>query len=365
MSRPAGEAPRRGDVSLRELVKRYGRLAAVRDVSLEIASGEFFTLLGPSGSGKTTTLMIVAGFVIPDAGQVVIEGRPVERVPPDRRNIGVVFQHYALFPHMTVYQNLAFPLEMRGLGAAEIARRVRRMLEVVQLPDSEWKYPSQLSGGQQQRVAVARALVFEPAVLLMDEPLGALDKNLRAHLQVELKQLQRRLGVTVIYVTHDQEEALTMSDRIAVMNAGGVEQVGTPRQLYEEPATRFVAEFIGDSNRLAGTVERALPEATEVRLPTGFVLRCRRSELPPGTACMVSIRPERLGLRRKAGPAGGTCARVVERVYAGDVVRYWVETPALGRLVVKVQNDGRGDLVEPGEAVSLSWAADDWRALGG
>src|SRR5581483_5041142 len=227
------------------------------------------------------------------------------------------------------------------------------------------KYPSQLSGGQQQRVAVARALVFEPAVLLMDEPLGALDKNLRAHLQVELKQLQRRLGVTMIYVTHDQEEALTMSDRIAVMNAGGVEQVGTPRQLYEEPATRFVAEFIGDSNRLAGTVERALPEATEVRLPTGFVLRCRRSELPPGTACMVSIRPERLGLRRKAGPAGGTCARVVERVYAGDVVRYWVETPALGRLVVKVQNDGRGDLVEPGEAVSLSWAADDWRALGG
>ena len=354
---------RTGEVSLRNLRKTYGRIAAVHDVSLEIASGEFFTLLGPSGSGKSTTLMIIAGFVTPDTGAVVIEGRHVERAAPEQRNLGIVFQNYALFPHMTVHENLAFPLQMRKISPPEINRRVADILRIVQLEDSDWKYPSQLSGGQQQRVAVARALIFEPAVLLMDEPLGALDKNLRAHLQLELKHLQRQVGVTVIYVTHDQDEALTMSDRIAVINHGRVEQVGTPRELYEEPATAFVADFVGESNTLAGTFLKAHADRGEVRLAGGPLVPCRRADLAVGAACTLSIRPERVVLG-PAGEGGILRGRVVEGIYAGEIIRYWVEAEGAGRLLAKRPNDRRAAMLEPGDAVAIGWHAEDCKVFG-
>ena len=330
----------------------------MRDVTLDIASGQFFTLLGPSGSGKSTTLMIIAGFVAPDAGAVLIEGRPMERAAPERRNLGVVFQNYALFPHMTVYENLAFPLQMRRAPAEDIARRVERILSVVRLEQSHWKYPAQLSGGQQQRVAVARALIFEPAVLLMDEPLGALDKNLRTHLQMELKHLQRQLGVTVIYVTHDQDEALTMSDRIAVINQGSIEQVGTPEELYEEPATPFVAGFVGESNTLAATFVRARVDGSEVRLASGLIVRARRRALAPGTACTLRLRPERVVLSLVSHD-GALPGRVLEVVYAGDIIRYWVEAEGVARLLAKRPNDGHGPTLKPGSVVSVEWRSDD------
>jgi putative spermidine/putrescine transport system ATP-binding protein len=330
----------------------------VRDVTLDIASGEFFTLLGPSGSGKSTTLMIIAGFVPPDAGAVVIEGLSMDHAPPEQRNLGIVFQNYALFPHMTVYENLAFPLEMRRVPPGDIGRRVEQILGVVRLKQSHWKYPSQLSGGQQQRVAVARALIFEPAVLLMDEPLGALDKSLRAHLQMELKQLQRQLGVTVIYVTHDQDEALTLSDRIAVMNHGAVEQIGTPEELYEEPATRFVAGFVGESNTLTGTVIGILDDSSEVRLADGLVVRTRRRPLAPGTACTLSLRPERVVVSAPPVSAANP-GRVVDVVYAGDTIRYWVDVEGAGRLLAKRPNDGQGPPLRAGNAVSVGWRSDD------
>ena len=337
----------------------------MRDLTLDIASGQFFTLLGPSGSGKSTTLMIIAGFVTPDAGTVVIEGLPMEHAAPEKRNLGIVFQNYALFPHMTVYENLAFPLQMRRVSPGDIDRRVEQILNVVRLEQSHWKYPSQLSGGQQQRVAVARALIFEPAVLLMDEPLGALDKNLRTHLQMELKHLQRQLGVTVIYVTHDQDEALTMSDRIAVMNQGGVEQVGTPEELYEEPATHFVAGFVGESNTLVGTFVRARADCSEIRLPSGLVVRSRRRELSPGTACTLSLRPERVVLGRAPQGPGALPGRVLEVVYAGDTIRYWVEAEGGARLLAKRPNDGQGPTLQPGVVVSIDWRSDDCKLFEG
>src|SRR5471032_2405651 len=232
--------------------KRYDAVVAVDDLDLSLRTGEFLTLLGPSGSGKTTTLMMVAGLQQPDAGAITLNGVPVALLPPYRRDIGMVFQHYALFPHMTVRRNIAFPLEMRRLGKTEIARLVDDALALVKLPDHGDRLPRQLSGGQQQRVALARAMVYRPALLLMDEPLGALDRKLREQLQLEIKRVHRERGISVLYVTHDQEEALTMSDRIAVFNRGRIEQIGTPEDLYDRPATRFVAGFIGDTNFISG-----------------------------------------------------------------------------------------------------------------
>jgi putative spermidine/putrescine transport system ATP-binding protein len=234
--------------------KAFGNVVAVDSISFTLAEGEFLSLLGPSGSGKTTTLQIIAGLTHPTRGQIFLSGRPIGPLPPYKRDIGMVFQNYALFPHMTVAGNVAFPLQMRGVPRTEISRRIDKVLNLVDLPGLAERYPRQLSGGQQQRVALARAIVFEPTLLLMDEPLGALDKKLREQMQLEIKHLHKRLGVSIIYVTHDQDEALVMSDRIGVFNRGRLEQVGSAEQLYEQPTTRFVAEFIGESNIIRGTV---------------------------------------------------------------------------------------------------------------
>ena len=251
------QAKRGGALSLRALTKRYPNFTAVDAIDLDVAAGEFVTLLGPSGSGKTTTLMMVAGFTPPTSGDIHLNGRSLTALAPERRNIGVVFQNYALFPHMTVQDNVSFPLRMRNQNRQTIAEKVVAALRMVQLEQLGERLPKELSGGQQQRVALARALVFDPDLLLMDEPLGALDKNLREQMQFELKRLHAELGITILFVTHDQEEALTLSDRIALMNVGGIVQIGSAEELYESPATRFVAEFIGESNIIAGRVDGA------------------------------------------------------------------------------------------------------------
>lgn len=351
----------RGSASLRSLRKEYGSVVAVKDVSLDVRAGEFLTLLGPSGSGKTTTLMMVAGFIAPTSGDILVDGISVTDVPPERRNIGVVFQNYALFPHMSVRRNLAFPLQMRGMAHAEIDRRVREVLDVVRLEGLEDRFPSQLSGGQQQRVALARAVVFDPPLLLMDEPLGALDKKLREHLQLELKHLQRRLGVTVIYVTHDQNEALTMSDRIAVMNHGLIEQIGSPSAVYEEPATPFVADFLGESNTLHGSIVGHDAAVSIVRTEHDGEIRCRRTPILAGTAVVVVIRPEKISL----SPADSTdvlaTGRVTEAIYGGDVTRYWVEATKIGLISIKAPSGA--DAVHPssGDRVGLRWRLEDVR----
>jgi ABC-type Fe3+/spermidine/putrescine transport system ATPase subunit len=271
------------EVRLHELTKTFGSVVAVQDVSVTIDPGSFFTLLGPSGSGKTTTLMMVAGFAYPTRGEVFVDGAPVAGLPPQKRDLGMVFQSYAVFPHLTVFDNIAFPLQIRHVRRAEIRQRVGEALELVRLRGYDGRLPRQLSGGEQQRVALARALVFRPRVLLMDEPLGALDKKLRAHMQLELKHIQRHLHVTVIYVTHDQEEALTMSDRVAVMQRGRIEQVGPPAELYEAPASRFVADFLGESNFVDGVVTGASVDGlARPRRRGARVPGCRRGAAPRG-----------------------------------------------------------------------------------
>jgi putative spermidine/putrescine transport system ATP-binding protein len=256
MNPPVGQEPRSGAaLRLERLTKRFGPVFAAQEVCLDIPAGSFVTLLGPSGSGKTTTLNLLAGFLLPDAGEIFVDGQAISRVPPYRRNIGMVFQHYALFPHMTVFENVAFPLRMRSaLGGTALRRRVEETLDLVQLAGLGARYPRQLSGGQQQRVAMARALVSDPRLLLMDEPLGALDKKLRERLQLEIKAIHRRVGATIVYVTHDQSEALTLSDLVVVMDRGRVLQVGSPRALYEAPKTGFVADFLGGANLLSGQI---------------------------------------------------------------------------------------------------------------
>jgi putative spermidine/putrescine transport system ATP-binding protein len=299
----------------------------VRHLDLEIARGEFLTLLGPSGSGKTTTLMMLAGFEMPTAGRIELEGRDVVRLPAHRRGIGVVFQSYALFPHMTVAENVAFPLEVRGVPRAERAGRVARALDMVRLGGFGDRRPAQLSGGQQQRVALARALVFDPPLVLMDEPLGALDKQLRAEMQLEIRHLHERLGVTVVYVTHDQEEALTLSDRIAVFHRGAVQQLDSPTVLYERPANAFVARFIGENNRLPGTIAEVDEEDGMVRvaLAGGRSVWAVRGDAGAERApALVSIRPERIALASGAAAdlsEDAIPARVVETIYLGDHVR--------------------------------------------
>ncbi|HEV8389889.1 MAG TPA: ABC transporter ATP-binding protein [Dongiaceae bacterium] len=316
-------------VRLTDLHKRYGDFTAVDGVSLDVRTGEFLTFLGSSGSGKTTTLNLIAGFDEPTGGQILLNGAAVTGLPPQRRNIGMVFQRYTLFPHMSVAENVAFPLSVRKLPKAEIGTRVDKALRLVQLERFAARRPSQLSGGQQQRVALARALVYEPQLLLMDEPLGALDKKLREEIQHEIRKLHHRLGVTILYVTHDQEEALRMSDRIAVFEHGRIVQVGTGEDLYHRPATAFVAGFIGNSNFLCGQVAERRGDTAVIALPGGGALSVADASIGgAGTAVRIMIRPEEIELAPDRGDQARAAIPITvrERIFLGDAVTYEVTT---------------------------------------
>jgi putative spermidine/putrescine transport system ATP-binding protein len=339
-----------------------GHALAVRDLTLEVSRGEFLTLLGPSGSGKTTTLNMLAGFERPTRGTIMLAGRPVDRLPPYQRNIGMVFQNYALFPHMSVAENVAFPLSVRGIGRVETEERVRRALASVRLESFGARRPTQLSGGQQQRTALARALVFQPSLVLMDEPLGALDKKLREQMQIEIKQLKERLVLTVVFVTHDQSEALTMSDRVAVFRDGRVVQHGTPDALYRHPQDPFVAGFIGENNILRGTAASVEATAVEVALPGGVVLRATPAQrLVRGVPVIVTVRPEAIRLADDSAPTENSCrARVLSRIYHGDHLRLLAEAENGVTLSVTATVATR---VMAGETVSLCWAASECLAF--
>ena len=309
-------------IRFEQISKLYGSHRVIESLDLDIARGEFVTLLGPSGSGKTTLLMMLAGFEAPSAGRIMLDGRRIDDRPPHRRDMGIVFQNYALFPHMSIAENVAFPLRMRGVKKSEIGQRVTRALEMVQLSALSGRRPAQLSGGQQQRVALARALVFEPRVVLMDEPLGALDKQLRERMQLDIRELHNRLGLTIVFVTHDQSEALTMSDRIAVFNKGRIEQIGTPREIYDEPATRFVAEFIGETNLAEGTVTDVDGPQARIALARGGTVVAAGDDLAVGQPVLLSLRPERIILSADpTGAANALPARVTDNVYQGDHLR--------------------------------------------
>jgi putative spermidine/putrescine transport system ATP-binding protein len=348
-----------------DLRKTYGDAAAVQHVDLDIRAGEFVTLLGASGSGKTTTLMMIAGFTDPSGGDIFIDDEPVTRLPPSRRNLGVVFQNYSLFPHLTVRQNVAFPLEMRGMKKPESQRRVAEILDLVHLPDKADSYPRQLSGGQQQRVALARALVFGPRVLLMDEPLGALDKKLRENMQWEIKRIQAELGATVVYVTHDQEEALTMSDRVAVMQNGLIAQIGSPADLYERPASRWVADFIGQSNFVRGTVRGPGAQGmVVVDFATGETATAETAVArAPGTAATVVLRPEKLHIASVASLPTGAVNQLVgtvsQVVYLGHAIRRTVTLGDGTELQVQSANLHGADPAVPGARVAVTWAPSD------
>ena len=348
-------------VSLVGVSKAYGRTVAVNNVSLEVGEGEFVTLLGPSGSGKTTTLMLIAGFEQPTGGEILMRGESVVGRPPEKRDIGMVFQSYALFPHMTVFDNLAFPLKTRRASAPSIAKRVEEALVSVRMPGLGARYPRQLSGGQQQRVALARALVYRPSLLLMDEPLGALDKKLREEMQVEIKILQRELGITTLYVTHDQQEALALSDRIAIMNGGDVVQVGSPLALYERPATDFVAGFLGDVNLVEGVVADTGGSLARVQVVDGPEVMLDESAPSVGKRVRLTIRPERLEISATPLGANAWPGRVRELVFHGELVRYEVEVPS--KVVLKVTRPfrGRDALLAVGQEIWLASRPEDWR----
>jgi putative spermidine/putrescine transport system ATP-binding protein len=348
-------------VSIGQISKRYGSgPAAVDAVSLDLKSGEFVTLLGASGSGKTTTLMVVAGFTAPDHGDVILDGRSMLGLPPEKRGIGVVFQNYALFPHMNALRNVAFPLRMRSVPGREARTRAEAALDRVGLVSLAGRLPSQLSGGQQQRVALARALVFEPGLLLMDEPLGALDRALREQMKTEIRRLHRDLGITILYVTHDQEEALTLSDRIALMDRGRIVQIGAPRELYEHPANRFVASFIGEGSLIEGTVLRD-EQGEASLLPRGGSqpLPARRTDLPKGAAAFILLRPEKLRLSRPDQGGGGAQAEVLDTVYVGDITRVTLRMNGGATLVAKQTNHADSPRWSPGAGVRVAWARED------
>ena len=342
-----------------------GETLVVKDLNLTIQTGEFLTMLGPSGSGKTTCLMMLAGFEPATHGEIYLNDRPVNRVAPHRRNIGMVFQDYALFPHMTVAENLSFPLKVRRVSRAETEAKVKRALEMVRLPDFGGRRPGQLSGGQQQRVAVARALVFEPDLVLMDEPLGALDKNLREEMQYEIKHIHEELGVTVVYVTHDQSEALTMSNRIAVFDDGVIQQLATPSALYEQPENAFVAQFIGENNRLFGEVTAVEGPYCRVALEGGGSVRARSIKCEgKGFPTTLSLRPERVLIAPDEPEVDNALVgRVAELIYLGDHIRVRLSVAGNDEFVVKIPNTDQRVALREGMEVELGWAADDCRAL--
>ena len=353
-------------VQFQNIQKSYdGKNLIVKDLNLDIYRGEFLTLLGPSGSGKTTSLMMLAGFETSTSGKITLGGKVLNQLPPHKRDIGMVFQNYALFPHMTVAENVAFPLTVRRLAKSDIQERVTNALNMIKMGDIAHRYPSQLSGGQQQRVALARALVFEPRLVLMDEPLGALDKQLREHMQLEIKQLHEKFGLTIVYVTHDQSEALTMSDRVAVFHKGEIQQIDAPKVLYEEPKTAFVAQFIGENNQIHGTIASIDGEHCEVKLADGSLLKALAINIGAvGNATTVSVRPERILL----GEAAKSCDNLVsgqikEFVYLGDHIRLCLDTCGSDHFVVKIpagQFDGN---IKFGDELHIGWQREYTRAL--
>jgi putative spermidine/putrescine transport system ATP-binding protein len=352
-------------VTFEQVSKSYdGKTDVVKSLDLTLARGEFLTLLGPSGSGKTTTLMMLAGFEEPTRGTITLEGRRLNNVPAHRRGIGMVFQNYALFPHMSVTENLAFPLEMHGMPKGEIPARVKRALEMVRLPELGGRKPAQLSGGQQQRIAVARALVYEPKLVLMDEPLGALDKQLREQMQIEIRHLHENLGLTVVYVTHDQTEALTMSDRIAVFHRGVIEQIARPEEIYDAPANAFVASFIGENNRLDGELVGRDGAGARVRLADGTVLTAKmRTELPMGAAVVLSIRPERIAVGDTSDRPNRFTTRVEEIIYVGDHCKLRLGFAGSQDFFAKLPHTEGAPAMARGDSVTVSWHADACLAL--
>ena len=342
-----------------------GKQRVVRDLTLDIAQGEFLTLLGPSGSGKTTTLMMLAGFETATSGEIYLDGKPINRIAPEHRNIGMVFQSYALFPHMTVAENVGFPLSVRGITGEAAHSRVMAALDKVGLKGLESRRPAQMSGGQQQRVAVARALVFEPKLVLMDEPLSALDKQLREQLQYEIKRLHSDLGITIVYVTHDQTEALAMSDRIAVFHQGRIQQIDIPTQLYERPANAFVAQFIGENNTLSGKVSAVSGTSCQVALADGTVITGQSVAAPKvGDATLVSIRPERVRLNPQSqGDDSQVVGTVVDITYLGRYARLRLKACGLEDFIVTLPNDGRDLALANGSTVNLGWSAVDCSVL--
>lgn len=358
------------EVELRNVTKRFGDFVAVDNISLEIRDGEFFSLLGPSGCGKTTCLRLIAGFELPSEGEIKIRDETMGRTPPHKRPVNTVFQNYALFPHMTVFENVAFGLEMKKVPRSEIQTRVKEALAMVRLPQLANRKPRQLSGGQQQRVALARALVNRPQVLLLDEPLSALDLKLRKAMQLELKELQQQVGITFIFVTHDQEEAITMSDRIAVMNDGIIAQVGEPIEIYERPHNRFVADFIGETNFIEGEVAEGDTDQTIVALGAGLKVAARaNARLDVGQPVTVAIRPEKIALHSLPPTTNGLSipAIVEEAVYIGTDTRYTVRVTEHHKVVARIQNTS-SDLAtnrpfQRGNQVYISWVSDSAQVL--
>ena len=353
-------------VKFEKVDKSYdGEILVVEDLNVDIPKGEFLTMLGPSGSGKTTTLMMLAGFETPTSGEIYLDGEAISSIPPYKRGIGMVFQNYALFPHMTVNENLSFPLEVRKINKSEIKDKVEKALSMVELQDFGNRMPMQLSGGQQQRVALARALVFEPRLVLMDEPLGALDKKLREQMQYEIKHIHANIGITVVYVTHDQSEALTMSNRIAVFNDGKIQQISTPDILYEKPECSFVAQFIGENNQLKGKVKSINGNTCVIRTDKGEEIKSLKINVGAvGDGSTVSLRPERVEINSSdtnfENSFNGT---VKELIYLGDHIRTRVEVCGNDQFIVKVPNSYKGANLKEGNSVKLSWKANDSRAL--
>jgi putative spermidine/putrescine transport system ATP-binding protein len=341
-----------------------GETLVVKNLNLDVAEGEFLTMLGPSGSGKTTCLMMLAGFETATHGEIILDGQPINNVPPYKRDIGMVFQNYALFPHMTVSENLAFPLDVRKMSKSDIEARVKRALDMVQLGEFGARRPGQLSGGQQQRVAVARALVFEPKLVLMDEPLGALDKQLREQMQFEIKHIHENLGVTVVYVTHDQSEALTMSNRIAVFNDGVIQQLAPPEDLYERPDNAFVAQFIGENNKLSGKIKGFNGTTCRVGVEGGEIEALAVNVREGDSETLLSLRPERVTINPEDGQHVNIFpAKVEEQIYLGDHMRTRVNICGHDDFIVKVPNAADHVHIKPGDVVNVGWHVDDCRAL--
>lgn len=341
-----------------------GEILVVKNLNLDIARGEFLTMLGPSGSGKTTCLMMLAGFEPATHGEIFLNDSPINNVPPHKRGIGMVFQNYALFPHMSVAENLAFPLKVRGMGKDESEKRIVRALEMVELGAFGNRRPAQLSGGQQQRVAVARALVFDPELVLMDEPLGALDKQLREQMQYEIKHIHDNLGVTVVYVTHDQTEALTMSDRVAVFNDGVIQQLSPPDVLYESPDNSFVAQFIGENNKLSGEIVKIGKGACEVKLADGNVVKADPVNVSAvGDRTMISLRPERIELLPDSKSDNLIDGKIEELIYLGDHIRVRMNVAGNDEFIVKVRNRRDKRQIAAGDVVAVGWDAADAKAL--